>query len=292
MPSIGLVTVLYNSNEVLEGFFKSLSLQDFKDYHLYIVDNSPSSSTDTLIADLSVKFPLSEFTHIKNDENAGVAKGNNQGIKRAMEDGAEYLLLLNNDIEFSQPYLLSQMLELALKGENIIVPKILYFDSKRIWMAGGELLKRKGYTIHVGEDEIDNGQYNTNAYYKYAPTCFMLISKQVFDKVGYMDERYFVYFDDTDFIYRAVNNGYKVLYVGKLEVLHKVSSTTGGYETPFGVYYTTRNRIFFIRKNLTMLTKVVALSYTLFTRIIKALRYDKQQLVQLKQGIKDGLELK
>jgi GT2 family glycosyltransferase len=291
MPKIGLVTVLYNSDEVLEGFFRSLSAQNFKDYHLYLIDNSPNDKTDVLISILTQQYPVTSYTHLKNPENAGVAKANNQGIELSLDSGADYVLLLNNDIEFYQPHLLTDM---VLNGENneaVIIPKILYFNTRRIWMAGGKLLKTKGYTTHIGEEEEDNGQHDTNAYFDYAPTCFMLIAKHVFKEVGMMDERYFVYFDDTDFMIRAVNKGYKVFYIGNLEVLHKVSSTTGGYETPFGVYYTTRNRLYFIKKNLTGFNKLSAYTYTFLTRLLKLARYDKVQRSKMMAGIIDGIKL-
>jgi GT2 family glycosyltransferase len=292
MPKIGLVTVLYNSESVLDGFFKSLSGQDFNNYHLYLVDNNPSAETDSLIAHLLAKYAIANYSHIKNIQNVGVAKGNNQGIELALAENADYILLLNNDIEFYQPDIISKMLESAEDGENIIIPKILFFDSKLIWMAGGKLLKNKGYTIHIGEHQQDAGQHDGNQYFEYAPTCFMLIKRIVFEKVGLMDEKYFVYFDDTDFILRAVKAGYKIYYLGGLTVLHKVSSSTGGNETPFSVYYTTRNRIYFISKNLTGLTKLSAYLYTFLTRMAKLATYNKLQRNKMIAGIKDGLNLR
>src|SRR3569832_461087 len=100
MALLGLVTVLYNSNNVLEDFFRSLSIQTFKDYHLYIIDNSPSEATDEIISSLLKKYTVPGYSHVKNAGNYGVAKGNNQGINLALEAGSEYIILLNNDIEF------------------------------------------------------------------------------------------------------------------------------------------------------------------------------------------------
>jgi GT2 family glycosyltransferase len=291
MPKIGLVTVLYNSEDVLEGFFKSLSEQTFKDYHLYIVDNKVTEETNNLITSLLSKYPVIEYTHVKNSANLGVAKGNNQGIELSLKNGADYVLLLNNDVEFYTPDLIKEMVDYAEKGEDIIVPKILYFDTRRIWMAGGKLLKTRGYTIHIGDGEKNSPKYATNKYFDYAPTCFMLISKKVFEKVGLMDERYFVYFDDTDFIYRANNLGYKVYYIGNVEVLHKVSNSTGGNETLFSIYYHNRNRMLFIRKNFKGLNKILPLLYFFSTRIFKLLIYNKQQRNKLISGFKDGLKL-
>jgi GT2 family glycosyltransferase len=289
---LGLVTVLYKSDDVLEGFFKSLSLQDFKTYHLYIIDNSPSSITDQLIGELSVKYPIPGFTHIKNDNNVGVAKGNNQGIELALSNDSEFILLLNNDIEFYQKSLLDEMVKCAIETrENIIIPKIFYYNTRTIWMAGGKLLKNKAITTHVGFNEEDLPKYNNSAYYDYAPTCFMLISKKVFDTIGLMDEKYFVYYDDTDFITRAINKSFKIFYMPSLEVFHKVSSSTGGGESLFSIYYLNRNRFYFINKNLAFPNKQLSLIYSFVTRGLIYLGYRKNERKELIRAIKDGLNI-
>ncbi|MFD2285479.1 glycosyltransferase [Pedobacter petrophilus] len=293
MAKLGLVTVLYKSDEVLYGFFESLSKQIFSDYHLYIIDNSPSETTDSLLVELISKFPICGVSHIRNENNNGVAKGNNQGIKLALEDGCDYILLLNNDIEFPQENLLGDMYSCAvLEGQDIIIPKIFYYDSRTIWMAGGSISEFKAISSHVGVDEIDIGQYDQSLYFNYAPTCFMLINRTVFDAVGLMDEDYFVYYDDTDFLFRARKKGYKVYYLPKLEVFHKVSSSTGGGETLFSIYYLNRNRIFFILKNLKFPARQISLFYTLATRAVRLLKYKLPERNQLVKAIKDGFNMK
>jgi len=293
MVKVGLVTVLFNSDDVLEGFFKSLSIQTFIDYHLYIVDNTPSVKTDELIEKLSKIYSFSAFTHIKNESNVGVAKGNNQGIKLSLNDNTTYTLLLNNDIEFHDPELFSKLWEHAIANkESLIIPKILFFDTHKIWMAGGEFVLYKGITRHVGEGEEDNGLYSSEKYFKYAPTCFMLIENTVFGNIGLMDEKYFVYFDDTDFLYRAHLNGYKVKYLPQLCVLHKVSSSTGGNESAFSIYYSNRNRLYFIRKNFKAIRKLVAISVTLVTRIVKYINYGPYERKKLYSAVTDGLNMK
>ncbi|MBK6935736.1 MAG: glycosyltransferase family 2 protein [Chitinophagaceae bacterium] len=113
MATIGLVTVLYNSDEVLPGFFGSISRQDFNNYILYLIDNSASEQTDKCIVSCAEKFPVTAFRHIKSGGNVGVATGNNIGIKAALQDGCSHVLLLNNDIEFDQPFVISRLLSVA-----------------------------------------------------------------------------------------------------------------------------------------------------------------------------------
>ncbi|OOQ59466.1 glycosyltransferase family 2 protein [Mucilaginibacter pedocola] len=292
MSQLGLVTVLFKADDVLEGFFESLSIQNFKDYHLYLVDNSPNEGTDKLIQTLSAKFGVTNYTHVKNAGNEGVARGNNIGIELSVKDGTTHTVLLNNDIEFSQPDLLSDMLRYAIEhNEPMIVPKIYFHDNRKVWMAGGEFLLYKGLTTHVGEGDNDGTKYSREAYFDYAPTCFMLIDNKVFEKAGLMDEKYFVYYDDTDFIFRTNKLGYKIKLLPNLHIYHKVSSITGGKTTLFSIYYGTRNRIYFIRKNLSGLQYFCSMGFTLFARLLRYLQFDKEQKAKLVTGLKDGFKL-
>ncbi len=292
MTKVGLVTVLYGSDDVLDGFLKSLSIQTFTDYHLYLIDNATNDNTDKLLKDLTRKYGIANYTHVKNTSNAGVARGNNQGVELSIDDGACYTLLLNNDIEFSQPELLNDMVFHAEKySESIIIPKIYFYDSGKVWMAGGRFLMLKGSTIHVGEGDTDGKAYNKEKYYKYAPTCFMLINNKVFDAIGLMDEKYFVYYDDTDFMYRAYKKGYRVKFLPQLRILHKVSSLTGGDKSLFSIYYGTRNRVYFIKKNFTGFSYLCSMTFTLTSRFVKFLIYDKEQRQQLLKAISDAFKM-
>lgn len=273
-PKIGLVTVLYHGVEVLEGFFESLNKQTYKNYILYVIDNSADDIALDEAKKLSQLYNMNTV-FINNNENFGVAKGNNQGIESSLDDNCDYVLLLNNDIEFKENTIKNMVHYAEEKNEKVIVPKIYYYGTNTLWMAGGYISKLKGISPHRGDGEEDIGQYDDKEYINYAPTCFMLIKKDVFDDVGLMDERYFVYYDDTDFIWRANEKGYNIVYYPLSTVNHKVSFSTGGSESLFSIYYGTRNRIIFIKKNFK--NKIIALSYFYLTRIIKYIVYSKEQ---------------
>lgn len=290
---IGLVTVLYKCDDMLEGFFKSLALQYFQDYHLYLIDNSVNDYTTNLISELVQKYQISYVSHVLNSENVGVATGNNQGIKASLEAGFTHTLLLNNDIEFSQPTLLGEMVQKAIDNkEAMVIPKICFYDTGLIWMAGGKFRFLTGYTKHIGEGKLDGVKFNRRRYFNYAPTCFMLISNSLFEEVGMMDDRYFVYFDDTDFVYRAYKKGYKILYLPEYTIRHKVSSSTGGKMSNFTIYYGNRNRLFFIRKNYPYYLKTLSILSFLVTLSVKLLLYSRDQRKALLSGFNSGFALK
>ncbi|OQY92027.1 MAG: hypothetical protein B6D37_15460 [Sphingobacteriales bacterium UTBCD1] len=291
MSKIGLVTVLYKSDEVLEGFFKSISSQDFKDYCLYLIDNSPDERTEALLWLLLTKFPVNEIRHIRNETNVGVAEGNNIGIKAALNDGCTHVLLLNNDIEIPQTFTFRKMLTISKeKNESLIVPKIFYYPGEKIWMAGGYIDKFRALGVHYGYNKKDAPKYDVAGYVSYAPTCFMLIRKDVFGKVGFMDEKYFAYYDDTDFVYRAGKAGYKLFYEPSLYILHKVSALAGA-ESPFYVYFSSRNKIYFIRKNFKGFFKYFSLLYMFISRIAYWLKYDRTRREKLISGMRDGFSV-
>ncbi|WP_082491720.1 glycosyltransferase family 2 protein [Duganella sp. Leaf126] len=289
---LGLVTVLFNSESVLPGFFESLAIQECQDYWLFILDNSLNDQSYNAARELIDAHGMKNVTLIKNKENVGVAKGNNQGTELALEMGCEYIVLLNNDIEFESPKLLAEMYSMAqARQEKMVVPKITFFDSGKIWCAGGAIIPWKGTTIHRGEGMDDGSEFSTGMHVNYAPTCFMLIHRSVFEKIGLMDEKYFVYQDDTDFVWRANQAGFSIYYWPDGTVKHKVSSSTGGALSPFATYYCERNRIYFIRKNYRGLQKIAALSFYLLTRPLKYRFFTGRLRKHFFSGVRDGFKM-
>jgi GT2 family glycosyltransferase len=247
---IGVVTVTYNSASVLPAFLGCVMEQTHREFILFAVDNSSTDDTLRMLRGCSDE----RLKIIANPDNRGVAAGNNQGIVAALEAGCRSVLLLNNDTEFGATLFAQLDEELDRNRAEMVCPKMMFLDEpNRIWAAGGKFLPWLGYlNICVGEREIDRGQYDQARFVNDAPSCCVLIRKDIFDKVGLMDERYFVYVDDTDFMYRAMKAGVKLLYLPEAKLLHKAGGITGGEDSPFAIHYGTRNRIFFQLKHFGM----------------------------------------
>jgi len=248
---IGVVTVTYNSQAVLEPFLRCVFSQTLGDFLLYAVDNGSKDETVELLRRESDP----RLRCILNSDNRGVAEGNNQGIRAALADGCESVLLLNNDTEFDPDLFEVLIWFLSRSRLGMCCPKMMYFDDQnRIWAAGGELQSWLGYRArHFGLNELDAGQHDSPRIVTYVPTCCVLIRRQVFDEIGLMDPRYFVYLDDVDFMYRALKASVKLLYVPYAKLFHKVGRLTGGVESPFATRYCTRNRVFFLLQHLGIL---------------------------------------
>lgn len=265
-PFIGVVTVLYNSDDVLPEFFDSLSAQKDVHYRLYVIDNSAADSGSQISRDYSARLCI-DAKVVFNNANVGVARGNNQGIEMALADGCDYVLLANNDTAFA-PDTLRKLVDALVDGELVSTPKIMYHsEPDLLWYGGGDIHELTMRTPHFGIKQPDHGQFDRQTHVGYAPTCFMMIASEVFDRVGRMDEQFFVYYDDTDFVWRMNRAGIRIRYVPASVVLHKVSTSTGGERSPFTLYYTNRNRVYFIRKNLRGWRKAAALVYMLATRV-------------------------
>jgi GT2 family glycosyltransferase len=187
---------------------------------------------------------------IANKTNVGVARGNNQGIERALADGCTHVLLLNNDVEFGPELLQGLCAALEQTGADAVVPLMLYWQpSDRVWFGGGRFVWPRPYpTAHENFGRLESEISKDHRPVEYAPTCCMLLRAEVFTRVGLMDEDYFVYCDDSDFCLRMVRAGCRMDFIPTLRLYHKVSALTG-QESDFSIRYLTRNTVRFVRKH-------------------------------------------
>lgn len=270
MERIGIVTVLYNSEKVLEDFFNTLNIQTFKNFTLYVIDNLSPDNSLSKSRELAKKvFFKTHF--IANPGNYGVAKGNNQGILAALADNCDYVLLSNNDIVLKENTIELLFQGMVLNKASLAIPKIYFYNSNKIWCAGGKFNYYNAKNPHFGYLQEDNGNFDEQKYVDYSPTCFMLIHQSVFDKVGIMDENYFVYFDDSDFTIRALKNGHRILYIPGSTLEHKEGSSTGGGRSLFHIYYYNRNIIYFVHKNFSLFHKLCVYSFQLIHFLFRKL---------------------
>ena len=142
MEKIGLVTITYNSADVIRDFLESTFSQTFQNFVIYIIDNN--SQDDTL--EILTEYTDSRIKLVKNKKNDGVAKANNQGIELALKDNCTQVLIMNNDVEFEKQ-LFDKMIQVQKdKNCSLVVPKMMYFDNPDyIWYAGSTFIKKKGF---------------------------------------------------------------------------------------------------------------------------------------------------
>ncbi|MBQ9609656.1 MAG: glycosyltransferase family 2 protein [Lachnospiraceae bacterium] len=252
--SVGIVIVNYNGAKYQNDCIRTLYESTFTDFDIIVVD---SASIDNSIELLKQKFP--DVTVLSQLENVGVAKGNNIGIRYCLKKCYKYIILMNNDIEIDRNML--ERLMYYADEKTIVVPKIYYYKpNDLLWYAGGELDWNIASSYHIGINQKDNGQFDILKKVTYAPTCCMVIPVGLFEDIGMIDEKYFMYFDDTDLCARiSMSEKFKILYVPEAKMWHKVSSSTGGQGSKIKIYYITRNHLYYMNKfsdNLLPLTKL------------------------------------
>lgn len=243
---------------------------------VYIVDNA---STDDSVSAIKKNFP--DYKLIVNAQNLGFAAGNNVGIKQALADGADYVILLNNDTTV-KPDTFEQLVTGAVKNKfNLAAPKIYFYPGcefhknqykpaergKVIWYAGGRIDWANVIPSHIGVDEVDHGQWETPMETDFATGCCLLIDKSVVAQIGYLDQAYKMYFEDNDYSQRAKAQKLKVGYLPGAKMWHKNAGSTGGSGSKTQVDYVNQSRFKFAmryapwRAKLAIIRNQIAISY-------------------------------
>jgi GT2 family glycosyltransferase len=242
-----VVIIILNWNGIIDTLacLESVRQLDYANHKVVVVDQNSDDGSRESIAN---QYP--EVTLIRNEDNLGFATGNNIGIRHAMDRGADYIVLLNNDT-IVRPTFLTALVAAAREHPDFDVfgPKIVFdSDPNVIWAAGSHIDWQKATCIQRGYQEIDRGQYDTTVEVNALSGCAMMISSTAFQTVGLLDDRFFAYYEETDWCARAKKAGLRILYVPTAVVRHKVSRTIGP-SSPAIAFYMVRNNLLFVWKN-------------------------------------------
>ncbi|MGD0845164.1 MAG: glycosyltransferase family 2 protein [Geobacteraceae bacterium] len=260
-----IILVNWNNEPDTAECLESCRKLCYPEFSMIVVDNG---SADGSGERLRQRFPDVEV--IETGRNLGFAGGNNIGIRRALETGADYIWLLNNDTVVDR-CALSALVEVAEQDRTVGMAgsKVLCFDVPgRIWYAGGLIDDHAPYRCsHRGVSEEDVGQYDDPSETGYVTGCSLLVRRNVIEQIGQLDEGMFLYFEDTDWGVRARKAGWRLIYAPRSLVLHKVSVSMGGMDSPRMFYYLARNLLYFIRKNYPRVI-VRAFGFDLFQHVL------------------------
>lgn len=232
---LSIVTINYNSSENTIKLLESLKNQTDKNFEVIVVDNN-SNDVDKL---MSYETSESNIIYIKNDLNLGYSGGNNMGIRQALENGSDWVLLLNNDTIPENR--LIERIKADLGGREGVVGLALDEGDKVAY--AGQIQWLKPTLKHITNFRLAMSKMG------YAIGGAMLIHKSVFDKIGFLDEKYFLYFEDADFTLRARKAGIPVSSLPEIKILHSVSASTKKLGSPMLLRYHYRNALYFNLKN-------------------------------------------
>ena len=288
MNKVSIIIVNYNnSNDTIECL-KSIENFDNR-LEVILVDNGSNKADFEALEGYMSKEIGINVVLLKNSQNLGFAGANNQGIKKAIERGADYVLLLNNDTIVEKDFLKNLLIEAERdNNQSIYSPLIFHYPEKdKIWFVGGRF---KGFAEARHIRKIGNSDTD------FLSGCCMLVPANIFSRVGFFDEKFFLYYEDVDFCLRARAQGIKLRIVFDSKIYHKVSSVTKKINNQIRMRYEYRNRILVIGKNGSLFSKIFVFPWSVWIiakQIFKILIGKQTKISKgIIRGVLDGLRLK
>jgi len=262
MSNSSIVVLQYNESAATIRCLESLKELDHHGWRAVIVDNASQPEHLHNIKQWLSNQDSEHFQLIANPENLGYSGGNNVGIEYALKHGADYVVLLNNDVELKYDTL-SQLVEVAEQnpGAGIIAPALIDEDGHMTYAGKISWLRTELPLSSTPPPRplLERGFYLSGA-------C-LLIKRQVFQTISTLDEGFFLYFEDVDLSWRMKKQGWKILYEPAAVVWHKVAQSSG-VGSGLNDYFLTRNRILFalryagVRAKLAVIRESVRLLIT------------------------------
>ncbi len=269
------VVLNYNGYKDTINCINSLKLVDYENLNIVIVDNA---STDKSYDILKNEFP--DIPIVVTEYNKGFTGGMNAGAKYALKNDADYIFLTNNDMLYEKSFL--KILVQRIQSDSligIVSPKVLYMhDQKTIYCAGAEFKFSYCGSVNMYQGRLSESFGNKAREITSAEGSCFLIKKEVFDKAGFYDERFFIYFEDIDLSDR-VRKFFKIFYEPQSIVYHKAGAgLTWKDFSPFYYFYYTRNRLLYFSKKSNFILKVYATCFTLINSAAKTLVLLKESI--------------
>ncbi len=246
-PLVYVVVLNWNGGADTLECLASVQRVTYPGCRVLLVDNG---STDDSVAQARRQYP--GLAVLENGANLGFAAGNNAGIALALAQGADYVLLLNNDTVVD-PGFLEPLLAVFADDPQVgfASAKIYYYDRPdTVWFFGGAVRWANGWAYHLHPNRQDAGAtYQGTRRTPLVTGCCLLARRAVFEQVGLLDPRFFLIYEDADWSVRAGRAGYKGVVVGASHIWHKVSASFRRDQPAHGTFYFTRNGLLFIHKH-------------------------------------------
>jgi GT2 family glycosyltransferase len=250
-PRVAIVILNWNGRDDVLNCVSTLPRLTYPNYTATVVDNGSADGSDEAMRE---RFPQQRV--LVMEKNLGFCGGNNRGIEDALANGADYVLLLNNDTEM-HPELVSELVRVAVTDPKIsaVGAKNLRLENpQEVWGAYGELTYGKELIRLIGQGKPDGPEYCIVCDVDWVIGNGIMMSRAALQAIGGFDEGFFGYHEDVDWCYRAVRAGFRNVFNGKAIIFHKgFGASHPGRPIPFPVlYFLGRNGIFFARKHGTL----------------------------------------
>lgn len=243
-PSVSIILLNWNGKTDTLACLQSLAALDYPNYRIVLIDNA---SHDGIAEIINNEYP--HVTLFENQHNLGFAAGCNIGIRFALQQHSDYILLLNNDTLVS-PSFLSKLVEAGEAYANVgMLSPLIYYDPplNRLWFYKGGIDWQNGFGYHV-EEFAERSELLTENMTdsEYLPGCALLVKRQVIEQIGELDARFFAYYEDVDWCVRCRQTGWLLMVVPSAVIWHKLSSHQN---SDYGKFLKYRNAILFLWKH-------------------------------------------
>lgn len=242
-PQVGVVIVNWNRKADTLRCIGSVLASDYDGFQLVMVDNA---STDGSTGVIRERYP--SLAVVENSENLGFTGGYNAGIKHLLGRGVDYVLLLNNDAVLEPSALQALATAAALHPEaGFLGGKILAMENPDVILSAGGILDEHWNLMHRGMGELDDERLPSTSDLDFLSGSALLVSRELIETVGLLDEDFFAYYEDVEWCYRGKQSGFGVAFVREARVWHPDTRRRSG--DPLVTYYLARNHLLFLSKH-------------------------------------------
>jgi len=287
-PLVYAVTVNWNRADDTLDCLTSLSDSTYDNLKILVVDNGSSDGSPEII---SREFPTVEQIH--NSENLGFAKGYNIGMRHAMEAGADFIFIINNDATIARDTI-TNLFQNSNPKTGILAPLINYTDFPTlVWSSGGIT---NSWTLEKRDplfDKEDSDDWDPVLTRDFVTGCAMLLPRKTLSQVGYFDEDFHMYYEDMDLCLRVRKSGLEIFVIPGAKAWHKIARSSGGLDSPNERYWMARSSVRYFRKHAHPLQKPLIFIWRLLSALRTSIRLSgtnrKKALKAYWEGLRDGL---
>ena len=266
---ISLIVLNWNGWQDTLTCLESLATVKNPPFNILVVDNGSTDGSQEKLGAFLTSFTAHPAQLIENTDNLGFAGGNNVGMRKALKNGAELIVLLNNDTKV-EPTFLKELVTVVQKHHTIgmLNPKILHMDkgerTKRFWFIGGKINWLRTQGTHRDYNKEDSGQLDHKEFLpsEYATGCCVMVKRSVIEEIGLLSEDYFLYDEDVEWSLHARNAGWQCAVAPKAVIFHEGGSATGP-GSPLYFRYHVRNGLLLSLKAAGLLTVVCAFLWSI-----------------------------
>jgi GT2 family glycosyltransferase len=243
-PLVCVVILNSNRRDDTLACLDSLSKSAYQDTRIIVLDNH---STDGSVE--AVRFAFPDVQIINLVENLGYAGNNNVGIEEALNGGADWVLVLNEDT-ILDPNCITELVKVGESDPKIgiVGPMVYHYNEPKVIQSAGGMLGKYWQSQHLGQNEMDRGQFNSPHCVEWISGCAILVRKAVIEQVGMLDPNFFIYWEETEWCIRAGRGNWQIVHIPKAKIWHK--GVQRDYQPkPSFTYYGTRNHLLTLSKH-------------------------------------------